>query len=179
MKRKEKIYYFFDSYWIHIILGIFTLILIGTFFSDDSYEMYDLNGMFIGSTINFEELEKLNDNITEKLNDTEENVNISFSPDNFDGQAKFTLQSATGELDFVVLEKESYDKLKDKEFFLDIRNLMDNGESYYYDDGALLAEESNKIQELDYDSENKVVAVVSTSKNLENVKTFIDYIYEE
>lgn len=178
MRLKEKIYYFFDGYIFHILIAGFIVVLIGNFAFNKSELDYKLNGNFIGKSINVDKLEELNKDVVKVLNENDKNIRISFELDNQDGQAKLALGAVSGELDFIMLEKESYIKLKEKGFFLDIKELMDNKELPYLDNSALVISESERIKSLDYNSKNKVMSVISTSKNLENIKAFIDYIYQ-
>lgn len=183
MTRKEKIEYIWDYYKIHIIGGIFFIIILVSFIHGQVTKVDYVANLTIltpvGDNIKLEEVEKELTNVVVKDGDKKKQVLIDYipiiNPENPEPQMlqKFTVKMAAKEIDVIVLDKEIFDSLMKQGVFMDLSKVKEidiqnikadkiEGTSSDGKDGiyGISAEGNSILEGMKVDTKNKVIAIM-------------------
>lgn len=204
MTRRERKDYIWYYYKTHIIVGICTLILAGTLIYDvvsKDQVIFSLT-LFgeVDPTLDCEVIERdltqlIAPEATEKetvrvqfygLNDVE----TSFDEITDLYQQKMMTQVAASELDLVIMGENDFEFYIDQNMFQPLNELHDIDWSLVDEDQLLKDDETNMIygikmsenpifKTINFDSEGKVLTLISNSKNKEMAVEIINYLLPE
>jgi len=183
MTRKEKIEYIWDYYKIHIIGGIFYIIILVSFIHGQVTKVDYVANLTIltpvGDNIKLEEAQKELTNVVVKDGDKKKQVLIDYipiiNPENPEPQMlqKFTVKMAAKEIDVIVLDKEIFDSLMKQGVFMDLSKVKEidiqnikadkiEGTSSDGKDGiyGISAEGNSILEGMKVDTKNKVIAIM-------------------
>jgi maltose-binding protein MalE len=196
MSFKQKLEYFWDYYKIHTIAAVLLLIFIfalGQQFANKKECILYVN--LLGKTINTAKLTDLNQEVEKILiKEPKKEVIIKFQQMNEktigESSEKIMVMVTAGDLDIIITDKDQFMKMAHQGFFKpledikEIENLKKKGlslvEAEYNGKDSLYGidiENNEKLIKSGYDTKNKVMAVVSTSKRERKVVEFIDWIF--
>jgi hypothetical protein len=195
MSRKEKIEYIWDYYKLHIIGVVLLVFFIGSFVYGQLTKVeYVSNLTIIGSSANQTKLGELEKKLTAlvvKEGEKRRQAMVEFAPADKSGLSyeftqRFVVRVAAGEIGVVVLDKSLYEDLIKQGMFLKLDNLNElnlssikssklegstgeQGKGIY----AVSVEENETLKDLGYDTTNKVMGIIPSTKQKSNdIKVF-------
>jgi hypothetical protein len=199
MSRKEKIEYIWDYYKLHIISVIVVIAVIASFIHGQLTKIdYVVNVTIIGNAINEskkEEAEKKFTSLVVKEGEQRKQALIDViatdkSELSYEMMQKFVVRIAAGEIDVVILDKGFFDSFVKQDMFIPLKsisqiNLSDikqnkieasgstNNKAVY----AISIEGNKELEAMGYDTKNKVLGIMASSKNKDNgIKVFKDIL---
>jgi hypothetical protein len=199
MSRKEKIEYIWDYYKLHIISVIVVIAVIASFIHGQLTKIdYVVNVTIIGNAINEskkEEAEKKFTSLVIKEGEQRKQALIDViatdkSELSYEMMQKFVVRIAAGEIDVVILDKGFFDSFVKQDMFIPLEsisqiNLSDIKQSKIEASGstnnkavyAISVEGNKELEDIGYDTKNKVLGIMASSKNKDNgIKVFKDIL---
>jgi hypothetical protein len=199
MSRKEKIEYIWDYYKLHIISVIVVIAVIASFIHGQLTKIdYVVNVTIIGNAINEskkEEAEKKFTSLVIKEGEQRKQALIDVittdkSELSYEMMQKFVVRIAAGEIDVVILDKGFFDSFVKQDMFIPLEsisqiNLSDIKQSKIEASGstnnkavyAISVEGNKELEAMGYDTKNKVLGIMASSKNKDNgIKVFKDIL---
>jgi hypothetical protein len=195
MSRKEKIEYIWDYYKLHIISVIVVIAVIASFIHGQLTKIdYVVNITMIGNAVNEskkEEAEKKFTSLVVKEGEQRKQALIDViatdkSELSYEMMQKFVVRIAAGEIDVVILDKGFFDSFVKQDMFIPLEsisqiNLSDIKQSKIEASGntnnkavyAISVEGNKELEAMGYDTKNKVLGIMASSKNKDNgIKVF-------
>lgn len=198
MTRREKIEHIWYYYKLHIIGVILAVIFIISIISSMvNKKEYILNVYILGKSYSQEKIEEFQKQATHDLigKSSKKEILVNFiaydkngrDPYSAASMQKFVALLATGSIDVLILDRPDFDELGKKEAFLKLDNLTglppglefiklrdrDVAEGDY---GMILGN-NGLLKEAGYDTNNKIVCILSNTKNLDKSVDFIKWLY--
>ena len=191
MSKKEKAEYIWEYYKIHIIVTIVTIFIVGTFINSQITKIdYVFNLTMIGNIVDENKSNDLEKQLTKiVVKNGEERKQATVDCISLDGSSsdkssmsnqymqKFIAQISAGELDVVVLDKNLFESLVKQNIFFKLGSLSqldlasiknekieakgkDNNKGVY----GISVENTKVFKNMGFDTHNKVIGIISTSK---------------
>jgi hypothetical protein len=199
MSRKEKIEYIWDYYKLHIISVIVVIAVIASFIHGQLTKIdYVVNVTIIGNAINESKKEEAEKKFTSLvIKEGEQRKQALFdvittdkSELSYEMMQKFVVRIAAGEIDVVILDKGFFDSFVKQDMFIPLEsisqiNLSDIKQSKIEASGstnnkavyAISVEGNKELEAMEYDTKNKVLGIIASSKNKDNgIKVFKDIL---
>jgi hypothetical protein len=199
MSRKEKIEYIWDYYKLHIISVIVVIAVIASFIHGQLTKIdYVVNVTIIGNAINESKKEEAEKKFTSLvIKEGEQRKQALFdvittdkSELSYEMMQKFVVRIAAGEIDVVILDKGFFDSFVKQDMFIPLEsisqiNLSDIKQSKIEASGstnnkavyAISVEGNKELEAMGYDTKNKVLGIIASSKNKDNgIKVFKDIL---
>jgi hypothetical protein len=198
MSRKEKIQYIWDYYKLHIISVIIVIAVIASFIHGQLTKIdYVVNVTIIGNAINEskkEEVEKKFTSLVVKEGERRKQALIDViatdkSELSYEMMQKFVVRIAAGEIDVVILDKGFFDSFVKQDMFIPLEsiskiNLSDIKQNKIEASGstnkavyAISVEGNKELEAIGYNTKNKVLGIIASSKNKDNgIKVFKDIL---
>jgi hypothetical protein len=195
MSRKEKIEYIWDYYKLHIISVIIVIAVLASFIHGQLTKIeYVVNVTMIGNAASEPKREELERKLTSLVVKEGEQRKQAFvdvittdkSELSYEMTQKFVVRIAAGEIDVVILDKGFFDSFVKQDMFLPLEsinqiNLSDikqdkieasgsnNNKAVY----AISVEGNKELEAMGYDTKNKVLGIIASSKQKDNgIKVF-------
>ena len=205
MSSKEKIGYVWDYYKIHIIGGaVLIFVLISIIYGQITKIENIFNLTLMGPTINDEKILDLEKDITSILISSAEkkkqasigllqvSSQIGNMNNDFDAQLmqKFMAQVSVGEIDLLVLDKNNFDKFVEQKTFSNLEEITELSQAAFKNKKLLGdssasgvygidAENNKKLENIGYDTKNKVICIVVTSKRKDKAVEIMKWLLIE
>lgn len=202
MTRKQKIEYIWDYYKIHIIGGLFLIILLVSFIHGQITKVEYVANLTIltpvGDNVKLEEAEKELTNVVVKDGDKKKQVLIDYipiiNPENPEPQMlqKFTVKMAAKEIDVIVLDKKIFDSLMKQGAFMDLSKVKEidiqnikadkiegtssDGKSGIY---GISAEGNSILESMKADTKDKVIAIMEGTERKNTAVSILKWIIGE
>lgn len=196
MEFKKRVEYIWDYYKVHIIGTLAIIFFIGSFVYGQVTKIdCAFNVTFTVNALYDENIVKLGEELTSLVVDPSEKrleATVSVLPvssstgvdamSNMQMMQKFTVQVAAGEIDVLIIDKSDVDGMSQQGLLLGLdavsgldinENLVikdSNGENY-----GISLENSNKLKEMNINTENMVLAICGSSKKLEMIPRVIQW----
>lgn len=190
MSRKERIEYIWDYYKLHIISVIILIAFIASIIHGQLTKIeYVVNVTMIGNAVQESkrtELEKKFTNLVVKEGEQRKQALVDLlvtdkSELSYEMMQKFVVRIAAGEIDVIVLDKGFFDSFVKQDIFLPLGNVnqinlsnikqakvegigSDNIKAVY----AISAEGNKLLEDMGYDTKNKVMGIVRSSGQKDN-----------
>ncbi|MBU3113979.1 hypothetical protein [Clostridium lacusfryxellense] len=195
MSKKKKAEYIWEYYKLHIIGVLVVISIIGSLVHSQITKVdYVFNLTMLGNTVNTDKVTDLQSKLTSlvvKDGDTKKEAIISnmslggstSSDPTMESQymQKFVAQLSVGELDVVILDKDMFESFAKQDMFLRLDNLSgfdlasiksekieatatDKTKAVY----AINAKDIKVFKDVGYDTTNKVIGIISTTKQKNN-----------
>jgi hypothetical protein len=189
MSRKEKIEYIWDYYKFHIISGIVVIAVLASFIHGQLTKIeYVVNVTMIGNAVSEpkrEELERKFTSLVVKEGEQRKQALIDVittdkSELSYEMMQKFVVRIAAGEIDVVILDKGNFNSFVKQDMFLPLEsitqiNLSDikqdkieasgsNNKAVY----AISVEGDKGLEDMGYNTKNKVLGIIASSKHKDN-----------
>lgn len=199
---KKKREYIWEYYKIHIIVGIISVILLGSFIHSKFTEIhYEFNLTVIGSSVKSDKTEEFQNKLTSVvLKNPSKNQSAEF--DNIpiqniigsnDGNAyqymqKIMAEASANVLDAIILSKPDYDNFVKNGLFLNLektnldldkyKDISVKGETKDGEKGtfAISIENSKVLKEYGMDTRDKVICIVGSSKQKDKAVSTLKWI---
>jgi hypothetical protein len=195
MSRKEKMEYIWDYYKLHIIGVIVLIVFIGSFVQGQLTKVeYVSNLSLVGSSVNQDKMAELEKKLTALLvkeGEKRKQALVEFAPTDKSGMSyeftqRFVVKVAAGEIGVAVLDKNYYEDFMKQSMLLRLDNLAElnlsklnnsklEGNSQEQGNGvyAVSVEGNKTLQDIGYDTANKVMVMIPSSKQRSNdIKVF-------
>lgn len=199
MSRKEKIEYIWDYYKLHIISVIIVIAVIASFIHGQLTRIdYVVNVTMIGNAVSEskkEELERKYTSLVIKEGEKRKQALIDViatdkSELSYEMMQKFVVRIAAGEIDAVILDKGFFDSFVKQDMFIPLENISeinlsdikqskieasgsDNNKAVY----AISVEGNKELEDIGFDTKNKVLGIMASSKQKDNgIKVFKDIL---
>jgi hypothetical protein len=200
MTFKEKADHIWTYYRLHIIGTILLVLFVGSIISGIvNKKDYVLDISLLGSSVNNEKIDAFQQDITRTIigNDKKKTALVEFmyfDKDKQDEMMMATMQKlaamvATGSIDVMILDKDAFDTFCSQDMFLKLDEVpgfnslntkdmklltsknSDGAEGKY----AIDISDNQSLKDLGYDTKNKVLTIVASSKNQANAVKFIKW----
>jgi hypothetical protein len=198
MSRKEKIEYIWDYYKFHIISVIVVIAIIASLIHGQLTKIeHVVNVTMIGNAVSEpkrEELEKKFTSLVVKEGEQRKQALIDVittdkSQLSYEMMQKFVVRIAAGEIDVIILDKGNFDSFVKQDMFLPLDSISEislsdikqdkieasgsNNKAVY----AISVEDNKELEDMGYDTKNKVLGIIASSKQKDNgVKVFKDIL---
>ena len=195
MSKKKKAEYVWEYYKLHIIGSLVLICVIGSIIHSQITKVdYVFSLTMLGNTVDTNKKTDLETQLTKVVvsdGDTKKQAtvsNISFGDSNSSDPAmssqymqKFVAQLSVGELDVVILDKDMFESFVKQDMFLKLNNISglnlasiknkkieasasDNTKAVY----GIDAENIKLFKNIGFDTTNKVIGIISTTKQKNN-----------
>lgn len=202
-KKMEHIWYY---YKIHIIVSIIVVIvLVQSIISAANRKTPILSVDFVGTRITNEKLINLGNEATKFMtNKPKEEVDLNFLTYDKKGdpsmnsatQNKLTVTIAAGDLDVIIMDKDEFNSWMDEGYLLKLDDIKECADLSKYDLKVVKGKASKQgdstehnygievdkvkaIKNLNYDSDNKVLGIISNTKRKDSAVKFIQWLISE
>lgn len=206
MSKKEKMEYIWDYYKIHILVGVFIIIAVSwTIYTNVNKTEYVFNCTVLGEGLNVSKKADFEDKLTKiVLEEPEEkkqasmdfievksssNVEISIDPY---AMQKLSARVAAGDIDILIVDEKNFQRFAMQGMFesLDSSSNLDLSDknAIKIEKGSedvkpgiygVRVKDNASLKDIGYNTEDKIVGIVTLSKNKDKGVTVLKWLQED